>query len=102
MILELAPGKTGQPDEENDASAARAAGRRLAQSIAETRPHGGRAAKTHKGQGERILARAFSAPEPFRAAMLDNTRLIHTAAKQAKEFATGLHRFPVAAGPFGE
>ncbi len=51
---------------------------------------------------ERILARASAAPEEPQRLLLDNARLVRTGAKQAREFASGLQRFPLALGPSGE
>jgi cyclic beta-1,2-glucan synthetase len=76
--------------------AVRAAGRELAESIVETAPHGKRIAAPRKGRADRILARAFSAPERLRPWLLDNARLLRTADKQAIEFLSGIRRFPVA------
>ena len=42
----------------------------------------------------RGFSRAHAAPRRIRALLLENARLIHTAAKQAREFAAGLRRFP--------
>ncbi|HTM48902.1 MAG TPA: glucoamylase family protein [Bryobacteraceae bacterium] len=102
MILDSLSDRTFHSGREVDAAACRSAGRRLAESISEVRPHGKRSAAPRKRQAERILARAVSGPEKTRAWLLDNTRLLHTAAKQAIEFAGGLRRFPAAVGSFGE
>ena len=102
MILDFTSEKSGNSARENDLSANRAAGKQLAESIAEMRPHGKRAGKPRRGQAERIMGRALAAPSRFRAWLLDNGRLVQTAARQTLEFAEGLHRFPVALGPFGE
>lgn len=80
----------------------RAAGRRLAESITATTPHGRKGPKPPRHQAEHILSRAVGAPEKLRAWLLDNARLLHTAARQAAEFAAGVRQFPVAAGAFGE
>ena len=102
MILDFTSEKSGQAARGNDLSASHAAGRQLAESITETRPHGKRGGKPLRGQAERIIARARTAPADSRAWLLDNTRLLQTAARQAFEFAGGVHRFPVALGSFGE
>ena len=46
-----------------DLSVVRAAGRELAHAISGLAPHGKRSAKPKKGQAQRILARAASAPD---------------------------------------
>ncbi len=78
-----------------------AAGRRLAESAA-TPLHGKRAPKPHGRQADRIFAHAASTSESARAWLLDNARLLDTAAKQANEFATASRELPVVAGPSGE
>jgi cyclic beta-1,2-glucan synthetase len=102
MTLDFTSEKSGQFARKNDLTASHAAGRQLADSIAATRPRGKRRCKPVRGQAERIMARAFAAPADSRAWLLDNRRLLQTAARQAFDFGEGLHRFPVAAGPFGE
>jgi cyclic beta-1,2-glucan synthetase len=102
MILESHFDRFGQAVREDDLAACRLAGRRLAESITATAPHGKREPKPRKHQAERILARAVSAPEKTRSWLLDNARLLHTASRQAHEFALGLREFPVASGAFGE
>ena len=102
MILEAIAERFGPPAQADDLALCRAAGRRLAESVTATRPHGKRAARPARRRAERILARAVSAPEETRAWLLDNARLLHTSAKEAVEFTSGLSQFPVAAGPFGE
>ena len=77
-----------------------AAGRRLAESLAGTQPRSNRRpAPPRKRQAERILARALAAPESARAWLLDNSRLLETAAKQAFEFAVASQELPSVAGP---
>jgi hypothetical protein len=101
MILECKAEKPGQTDSEIDLAAVRIAGRRLAQSIPETRRYGKRGERRDRRMAERILARAFTAPEESRRLLRDNTRLVQTAAKHAYEFAAGLRRFAVVPGPSG-
>jgi cyclic beta-1,2-glucan synthetase len=102
MTLESTFDRISQSVPEEDLALCRAAGRRLAETISAVRPHGKRAPKPRRRQAERILARGVSAPEKTRAWLIDNARLLHTAARQAFEFAGGLRQFPVACGAFGE
>jgi len=102
MTQETTLDRATQSVREEDLALCRAAGRRLAESISATRPHGKRAPKPRRRQAERILARAFSAPEKMRAWLLDNARLLHTAARQAYDFAGGLRQFPAVAGGLGQ
>uniref|UniRef100_Q01R72 Glycosyltransferase 36 n=1 Tax=Solibacter usitatus (strain Ellin6076) TaxID=234267 RepID=Q01R72_SOLUE len=102
MIVECKPEKSGTASPAIDLAAIHKAGRRFAESITEVSRHGQRGDKTDRRLAERILARAFSAPEEPRRVLRDSTRLVHTAAKQAGEFAAGLRRFVGARGPSGE
>src|SRR5215472_478368 len=102
MTQETTLDRATQSVRTEDLALCRATGRRLAESISATRPHGKHAPKPRRRQAERILARAISAPEKMRAWLLDNARLLHTAARQAYEFAGGLRQFPAAAGGLGE
>src|SRR4051812_1782558 len=72
------------------------AGRQLAGRITSTKPHGTRGRRPRRELAERILSTARSSGEPGRAWVLENARLLHTAEKEALEFAAGLHRFPIA------
>ncbi|HUK14840.1 MAG TPA: glucoamylase family protein [Bryobacteraceae bacterium] len=101
MILESTFDRPGQTSPQEDLSHCRAAGRRLAESISAMRPHAKRNPPARR-QAERVLARAASAPEKIRPWLLENARLIRTAARQAFEFNSGMRAFPVATGPFGE
>jgi cyclic beta-1,2-glucan synthetase len=96
MILEFKSESTVPPAREIDLPGMHSAGRRLAESITVVLPHGKRGHRPRRGQAERILARALDTPEKSRAWLLDNARLLQTAAKQAFGFAAGLHEFPVA------
>ena len=102
MILESTFDPSGQAARKDDLAVHCDTGRSVAESIRSTRLHGKHTGSARKRQAERILARALSAPEQKRAWLLENARLLHTAAKQAFEFASGLHQYPVAVGPFGE
>ena len=102
MTLESIFDRAGQAARKDDPAICYAAGQLLAGSIRSTHPHGKRGARARKKQAERILERALSAPEEMRAWVLENARLLHTAARQASEFASGLRQFPVSVGEFGE
>ena len=96
MILEFAPEGAGEAIEAPDLGAMRSAGRELAKSITPLPPTKGRSDRSRRGQVKRILARALDTPEESREWLLDNTRLMRTAAKQSSEFAAGWHQFPMA------
>src|SRR5689334_2312081 len=101
MTTQFPPIELGTREEE--LIECRSAGRMLAQSITATRPHGHRGPKRTRDTVSRILAQARTSQETARAWLLDNVRLLQTADKEALEFSTGLHRFPVIAdGRSGE
>lgn len=96
MILEFKSETTVPPAREIDLPEMRRAGRQLAESITVVLSHGKRGGRPRRGQDGRILTRALDAPEESRAWLLDNTRLLQTAAKRVFKFAGGMHQFPVA------
>jgi cyclic beta-1,2-glucan synthetase len=94
MIMQSTIEPAGHCADESELDAIRAAGRELAESISATQPHGKRTARPKKGQSERILLAALSAPEEDRRWVLENARLLRTAEKQAIEFLAGIRQFP--------
>jgi cyclic beta-1,2-glucan synthetase len=106
MILETTFDRTGDSSGHGRREAGGAvwaqAGRALAESISVLHRHGKRSPKPRKRQAERILSRALAAPGKTRAWLLDNSRLLHAAARQASEFACTLREFPVARTVAGE
>src|ERR1044071_2689646 len=72
------------------------AGRELAERITSTKPHGTRGRRPRRELAIRILSQARSSADPMRAWVLESSRLLHTAEKEALEFAAGLHKFPIA------
>ena len=101
MILESSPDRLGPFAAADTLACCQAGGRRLAESLSVVPARTARASKPRKRQAQRILARTAGAPESARAWLLDNARLLDTAARQAFEFTSASRALPAVAGPAG-
>ncbi len=97
MTIYPLPFDFGKPlSRDEELAECRRSGSVLAASITATKPHGHRERHQKPGLALRIRAQGRASREQTRVWLMDNARLLQTAEKEALEFASGLHRFPVA------